>query len=148
MDDIAIVGGGPVGSRLAYQLTGYGYRVAVFEAKEADNHGACCTGIVSQECRRTFAIPDDIVLRQPRQARLFSPSGKELLIGRETPQATVLDRAAFDRYLAQLAQESGADYHYASTVTGLETYPDKVELRINHRGKDYQHQARAVALEG
>jgi flavin-dependent dehydrogenase len=58
----------------------------------------------------------------------------------------VLDRAAFDRYLARLAREAGADYHYATTVTGLETSPDSVELRVKHRSKDYQHQARAVTL--
>ncbi len=34
MYDVAVIGAGPVGSRLAYRLAGQGYRVVVVEQKE------------------------------------------------------------------------------------------------------------------
>ena len=64
MYDVAIIGGGPVGSRLAQRLADLGYGVAVIEQKEQPGKQVCCTGIVSKECLGSFAVPDDLILRK------------------------------------------------------------------------------------
>jgi len=56
MYDVIVVGGGPIGSRVAYQLAVSGYRVLVAEAKEHLGEPVCCTGIISLECVNSFSV--------------------------------------------------------------------------------------------
>ena len=72
---MVVIGGGPIGSRVAYQLAGMGYGVAVVEQKEGLGGAVCCTGIISRECVDSFAIDESIIFRWVNSARLFSPSG-------------------------------------------------------------------------
>ena len=48
MLDVAVVGGGPAGSRVAYKLAELGHQVAVLEKRDAVGEKSCCTGIISQ----------------------------------------------------------------------------------------------------
>ena len=146
MYDVAIIGGGPVGSRLAQRLAGLGYGVAVIEQKEQPGKQVCCTGIVSKECLGSFAVPDDLVLRKLSSARLISPSGKVLRLWREEAQACVLDRAGFDITLAQRARDAGARYLFNSPVKKLEVASDKVSIEIVQDGETVDCDARAVVI--
>ena len=87
MSDVVVIGGGPTGSHVAYKLAGMGYEVVVAEKKERVNEPVCCTGIVGQECTRSFVIDDNVILRSVNSARLFSPSGNEIRLWREEAQA-------------------------------------------------------------
>ena len=107
MYDVAVIGGGPVGSRVAYHLAGRGYGVVVLEQKAGTGDRLCCTGIISRECAKSFAISDRLILRQANSAVLFAPSGKALRLWRDEVQASILDRAGFDIALARQAQDSG-----------------------------------------
>ena len=60
--DVVVIGGGPVGSYVAYKLAGMGYGVVVVEQKERLGERVCCTGIISQECVSSFAIDDNVIL--------------------------------------------------------------------------------------
>ena len=116
MCDIAVIGGGPVGSHVAYKLAGMGYRVVVLEQREKLGEQVCCTGIIGKECVDSFAIDDHVILRWVNSARLFSPSGKSLRLWRQENQACILDRAAFDVAMAGRAQGRGVEYVFNSPV--------------------------------
>ena len=75
MYDVIVVGGGLVGSYVAYKLAGKGHRVVVLERKKRIGEKVCCTGIIGMECVSSFDIESDVILRQVNSARLFSPSG-------------------------------------------------------------------------
>jgi len=62
--DVAVIGGGPVGSQVAYKLAEMGYRVVVMEQKKRLGEPVCCTGIISQECVSSFAIDESVIFRQ------------------------------------------------------------------------------------
>ena len=146
MYDVAIIGGGPVGSRVASRLAGMGHRVVVLEQKERAGEGVCCTGIVSQECTRTFAIEDDLILREVVSATLFSPSGKALRLERPDTRACILDRPAFDNALARRAQDKGAEYVFSSRANNLEVGSDRVKIETLRQGKRTHFEARAVVI--
>ena len=146
MYDIAVIGGGPVGSRVASRLAGMGHRVVVLEQKERPGEGVCCTGIVSQECTRTFAIEDDLILREVVSATLFSPSGKALRLERPDTRACILDRPAFDNALAHHAQDKGAEYLFSSRANNLEVGSDRVKIETLRQGKRTHFEARAVVI--
>lgn len=76
---MVVIGGGPVGSYVAYKLAGMGYGVAVVERKEILGKPVCCTGVISQECVSSFAIDDSVILVRADSARLFSPQGSRSL---------------------------------------------------------------------
>ncbi|HXZ94601.1 MAG TPA: NAD(P)/FAD-dependent oxidoreductase, partial [Dehalococcoidia bacterium] len=114
--DVVIVGAGPVGSYVAYRLAKLGYKVTVLERRARIGDTVCCTGIIGKECFDQFPIVNNGVLTEYSSAKFFSPSGKCLSLSRDTVQAYVVDRAAFDRALAQKAQEQGVDYLLSARV--------------------------------
>lgn len=146
MYDVAVVGGGPVGSYVAYKLAEMGYGVVVLERKERPGEQVCCTGIISQECVSSFDVDDDVILRRANSARLFSPSGGVVRLWREEPQACIVDRAAFDRAMASKAQGKGAEYQLSSLVKGITFRDDRVEVEVACQKKKLNFESRAVVI--
>jgi geranylgeranyl reductase family protein len=144
--DIVVIGGGPVGNRIAYQLADSGHKVVVLEQKERPGEMVCCTGVVSQECTRSFAIEDNLILRQVASASLFSPSGKMLRLERMDTQACILDRLAFDTTLARRAQDKGAEYVFSSPAKNLEVGSERVKIETLQQGERTYFEARAVVI--
>lgn len=132
--DVIVIGGGPVGSYMAYKLAGAGYKVVVLEQEEKVRERICCTGIVGKECIRSFdIISDDVILKRVNSARIFSPSGKLLRLWREEVQACILDRAAFDVLMASRAIERGAEYIYNSRVRDIEVQGDIINAETTNK---------------
>ena len=146
MHDVIIVGGGPVGSHVACQLASRGCKVAVLERKRRSGEPVCCTGIVGQECVKSFAIEDDVILRTVNSARLFSPSGNQLRLFREETQACILDRAAFDTAMARRAQNKGAEYILETLVRDVVVDEEKVTVMASRNGESSSFEARAAVV--
>ncbi|MDO8578352.1 MAG: NAD(P)/FAD-dependent oxidoreductase [Dehalococcoidales bacterium] len=135
MYDIAVIGAGPVGSRMAFQLAGLGYRVVVVDKKADIGGPVCCTGIIGRECADSLSLHNNIVFRQTNAARLFSPSGKEVRVWRPEPQATILDRPAFNAAMAARAQKQGAEYRLNTPVSNIAVAEGGASLKLASREK-------------
>ena len=144
--DTIVVGGGPIGSYAAYKLAEKGHRVMVLERKRRVGEPVCCTGIIGQECVNSFAIENNVILRQVNSASLFSPSGNMLRLWRKETQACILDRAAFDMAMAGRARSAGADYILNSLVTDITIEKDKVLVEASHQGGGLNFESRAVVI--
>ena len=86
MYDVTVIGAGPAGSQVAFRLARLGYSVVVVEKKDRLDEPVCCTGIIGQECIRSFEISEKVIHRQANGARIFSPSRKMLSVWRQEPQ--------------------------------------------------------------
>jgi len=128
-----IVGAGPIGSYIAYRLAKLGYKVCVCERRPRVGDAACCTGIIGKECFDRFPVVNNGVLTQASSAKFFSPSGKCLRLSKDTVQAYIVDRVAFDRALAQKAQEQGADYLLAARVQDISSRDNCIEATVEHK---------------
>ena len=146
MYDVIVIGGGPVGSYVAYKLAGMGHKVMVLERKRRIGESVCCTGIIGQECVSSFTIDDNVILRPVNSAKLFSPSGNLLRLWREEPQAYVLDRAAFDIAMANRAQGNGAEYILDSPVSNIEVEDDRVKVEAIHQKAGLSLEARGAVI--
>ncbi|MBI4187794.1 MAG: NAD(P)/FAD-dependent oxidoreductase [Chloroflexi bacterium] len=144
--DVVVIGGGPVGSHLAYRLAGMGYRVVVIEQKESQEEPVCCTGIISQECVVSFAIDESVIFRRVNSARIFSPSGKLISLWRQQPQACIVDRAAFNAALANRARENGVEYVLNSLVSNIDVHNDGVRVEVTHQGEPQFVEARTAVI--
>ncbi|MGB2853012.1 MAG: NAD(P)/FAD-dependent oxidoreductase, partial [Dehalococcoidia bacterium] len=105
--DIAVAGAGVAGSYIAYRLASLGYKVAVLEEYERIGEPVQCTGIIGAECFERFPFFEGTIWRTANSAKLFSPAGKEIWLHRDSVQAYIINRAAFDQRLADKAREQG-----------------------------------------
>lgn len=146
MYEVIVIGGGPVGSSVAYRLAAAGYRVVVLEKREKPGGKVCCTGIVSQQCVSSWAISDSVILRRVNSGRVVSPSGKLLKLWRPETQACIVDRAAFDLALARRAQGEGVEYQFNTLATDLAVSGDGVKVIATSQGERLNLMAKAVVI--
>ncbi len=128
MYDLAVAGAGVAGSYIALRLASLGYKVVVLEEHEKIGEPVQCTGIIGAECYERFPLFDGTVLGAANSAKLFSPSGREIRLHRDSIQAYIVDRAAFDVELAEKAREHGAHYHLGSRVKNIVVLDDSVRM--------------------
>jgi len=141
-----VVGAGPAGSYLAYRLAKLGHRVIVFEQRPKVGDAVCCTGIVGKECFDRFPIANNAILTQASSAKFFSPSGKLLSLRKETVQAYVIDRAAFDGALSRRAQDEGADYLLSARVDDIALAGHCVRAEVAYGGRMTNFDAKVVVI--
>jgi digeranylgeranylglycerophospholipid reductase len=144
--DVIVVGAGPAGSYIAYQLASSGHGVAVFEEKDASGLNACCTGIISTECLQSLDPGKDMILTEVKSAEFYSPSGRCLRFQTDKIQAYVVDRVSLDKALDSKAQYKGAQYFFSSPVIDILPGKDSVGVVALCSGTREIFSARAVVL--
>ena len=144
--DVIIVGAGPAGSYIAYELASSGQDVAVFEEKSAPGLNACCTGIISTECLQSLDPGTDVILTRVNSAKFFSPSRRCLRFQTERVQAYVVNRLLLDKALASKAQSQGAQYFFSSQVLDIIPRRDSIQAETLCSGAREIFSARAVIL--
>jgi digeranylgeranylglycerophospholipid reductase len=144
--DVIIVGAGPAGSYIAYELASLGHAVAVFEEKSAPGLNACCTGIISTECFQSLGLTTDGILTEVNSAKFFSPSGRYLRVQTENVQAYVVNRLLLDKAIALKAQSQGAQYFFSSAVIDIIPANNNIQVETLCSGTREIFTARAVVL--
>lgn len=150
MHDVIVIGGGPVGSRVAFKLAEYGCKTMVIERKESLEEPVCCTGIIGMECVRRFDIEESVIYRQFNSAGVYSPSGNIIRLWRKEPQACIVNRSAFNVFFAARASERGAEYLLGSRVTKIQVGDNgvRVESAGSGGGSDVFEARAAVIATG
>ncbi|WP_409200898.1 geranylgeranyl reductase family protein [Methanobrevibacter sp. DSM 116169] len=104
--DVVIVGGGPIGSNLACNLSKSNLSICLIEKKDIVGVPLQCAGIVSKHILDYINIPQEIILNQVKGAFLHSQNNI-LKVNKEDPVAIIIDRIKFDQYLFDKAISSG-----------------------------------------
>ncbi|MFC1919440.1 NAD(P)/FAD-dependent oxidoreductase [Chloroflexota bacterium] len=146
LDDVLVIGGGPVGSRVAAGLANSGYRVKVLEQDSQEGERKCCTGLVGLECVKRFAITAESVIRPLNSAVFHSPGGKEIKLEREGAQAYVLNRYSLDRALVREAGKKGTEYIFSCKVTNAIGIDGHVQVDTIYGGEERSFNARSIVL--
>ena len=119
--DVAVVGGGPVGSYLALQLAKLGVSAAVFEEHPQIGVPSHCAGHISIRSLKAmglYPLPG-IVENNFSVANFYSPQGTKFSLHLSAPVTTALNRAKFDQMLAEQAEAAGARFQLSSRVESL-----------------------------
>ncbi|MFC1846739.1 geranylgeranyl reductase family protein [Chloroflexota bacterium] len=146
MQDVVIAGGGPIGSHIALRLAEAGYDVLVLEKREAIGGRVCCAGILGQECITSYNIDSSLIMRQANSAKIFSPSGRLIHLWRQQNQASIVDRAAFDLFMADRAITAGAEYIFNCNAKDIEVKKDSIIVRATEDGIKQEYEARALVI--
>ncbi len=141
MHDVIVIGGGPVGLRVAQKVAKAGYDTLVLEEDRAIGAPVQCAGLVSPrvvQMTGTKSIVGDF-----NRATIHPPDAEPLEIVSPVPKAYVLDRGAFDREMVTKAKMNGAEIRIGSRVTGWDR---KGKIVFRQEGK--KHSARAEVVIG
>jgi len=144
--DVIIIGAGPAGSYIAYELASSGYDVAVFEEKSAPGLNACCTGIISTECFQSLGLSTDGILTRINSAKFLSPSGRCLRLQTENNLAYVVNRLLLDKAITSKAQSRGAQYFFSSPVIDIIRGRSNIQVETLCSGAREIFNARVVVL--
>ncbi len=119
--DVAIIGGGPVGSYAALQLAKLGVSVTVFEEHPQIGLPSHCAGHISIRSLKTLGLypMPGVVENNFSAANFYSPQGSQFSLKLSAPVTTALNRAKFDQYLAAQAEKAGAQFVFNSRVEAL-----------------------------
>ena len=107
--DVLVVGAGPAGSTLAYELARRGHDVRVLEEHDRIGYPVQCAGLVSRRAL-SLAGSERTVRRAVRGAAVFGPSLRSIQFRATEPRAFVIDRGAWDVELADRAARAGAKF--------------------------------------
>ena len=107
--DAVIVGAGPVGSTIAYYLSGNGLDVAIVDKKKQIGYPLQCAGILSRHIFEVNELPDEVIVNAVRGAFLHT-NNHILKVRKDEPVAYVIDRVAYDNFLFDRAVECGAEF--------------------------------------
>ncbi len=136
MDDVTVVGAGPAGLRCATLLEENGVDLAVLDSKKALGEPVQCSGLISRNLDRFLKVPDDCIEHEVSGAVVRGPGGRELRLEKKGGAAYVIDRRAFDRFLAG---QVSSEIRLGTMVRGLRLSGQGASLRTN-RG-DFRSQA-------
>ena len=146
MYDALVIGGGPVGSYIAKGLASKGHSVGVLEKGTVENKKICCTGIISKNCYRSYLADKDLILKNGRSAKVYSPSGKLLSISHREDQAYIINRSALDSAMAADAIGAGAEYFHKCTVKNLEIPKERIRIDYQKGSQFGTSEAKTVII--
>jgi digeranylgeranylglycerophospholipid reductase len=148
--DVVVVGGGPCGSFTALSLARLGVNVRVFEEHGEIGVPSHCAGHLSVSGLKLlglYPLPSEIVENTFYGAIFCSPKGKELSIRLSSPVTCVVNRVLFDKRVAEMAKDAGADYSLNSMVESLITEDDFVKGVVVRRGKTKERFSAKVVVD-
>ncbi|MCL6477732.1 MAG: NAD(P)/FAD-dependent oxidoreductase [Peptococcaceae bacterium] len=134
--DVLVVGGGPAGCFTAANIAGNGFKVLVIEEHKKIGEPVQCAGFVSPRTLSLVSAPGDLSLGEYSGARIISSMGSQLLIKGEKMYAQAVDRSAFDRHVAGLAREAGAEIMTGAKATGIRRNANGFKVNINVAGRE------------
>lgn len=107
--EVLVVGAGPAGSVVAYELARRGHQVVVLEEHGRVGYPVQCAGLVSERVLE-IAGGRGMVRRPVHGASVFAPSLRSVSFSAAEPRAYVIDRAGLDIHLADRAANAGATF--------------------------------------
>ena len=126
--DVIVVGAGPAGSTLAYELAGRGIGVLVLEKEKLPRYKCCAGGVTSKAAKLLdfdiSEVVEDVVYEVSFTFNLGSP-----YLGQHgQPLIYTVMRDVFDYFLVERAQQLGAVLMDGQKVTQIQVSADWVEI--------------------
>lgn len=112
MHDVAVVGGGPAGSRTA-ALLARNHDVVVIEEHRRSGIPMQCAGLVTDDVIKLSGVKPDI-LSTILGADVVFPDGTVVPVHSKVPIARAIDREDLDSKIAGSAMDAGAEFMYGT----------------------------------
>ena len=117
--DVIVIGAGPGGLSAARGLAADGHAVLVVEEHDTVGQPVHCTGLLGLEAFDELDLPRETIRTVLRSARFRGAGGRSVAVDANGVAAAVVDRAAFDRALAQQALTAGVELRCGHRVQAI-----------------------------
>ncbi len=138
--DVLVVGAGPAGSTAARALALGGARVRLLERSRFPRNKPCGGGLTTRALGRfphLAAALDCVETHYISRLYLEGPAGRGVVLTSPTPAVVTVRRVEFDRALAELAVEAGAELIEGAWVSGASA--DEDGARVTARdGREFR----------
>ena len=135
MYDVVIVGAGPVGGRLATELSARGISTLMLEEHAEIGRPFQCAGLVNPPAMQMVGL-EDTILQNVDGALIHSPSGIMVPVGKDGRVRThVVCRKKFDQGVVAQAMNKGAHLWLLSRPTSAEVTKEGVSLVVERKAK-------------
>lgn len=133
MQDIIIIGGGPVGLLSAIEAAKKGLSPLILEEHREIGVPDHCAGLVSVKGMRKLGIKgfENSILNKVKNAIIHSPSDFKLQLIRENTQAYVFNREKLDKWLSNIANSLGVEIKLKSKVLKIKRKNKKIIVYTN-----------------
>jgi geranylgeranyl reductase family protein len=125
--DVIIVGAGPAGSTLAYELVTKGIGVLLLEKEKLPRYKCCAGGVTSKATRLLNFDISEVVEDVIHEINFTFNLGSPYRGQHSQPLMHTVTRDAFDHFLVKRAQQLGAALMDGQSVTRLQVSGDWVE---------------------
>jgi geranylgeranyl reductase family protein len=126
--DVIVVGAGPAGATLAYELARMGVGVLVLEKEKLPRYKCCAGGVTGKAAKLLdfdiSEVVEDVIYELSFAFNLDSPHLRQ----HSQPLIYTVMRDAFDYFLVQKAQQRGAVLMDGQKVTQVQVNADCVEV--------------------
>jgi digeranylgeranylglycerophospholipid reductase len=141
--DSLVVGAGPAGLLAAKEIASRGFSVKILEEHSRVGVPSHCAGVVSIEGLRRIGVEtsEKFIQNEIVGGLIYSPDGQCIKIRDTHPRAYVVDRAALDQHLAEMAMDAGAEIALGKRVEKLMLSEGRV---IGASGAGWTEEARLV----
>ena len=141
--DVTIIGAGPIGSTLAYELAKEDIKVALIDKKKLIGLPLQCAGIINKRVLDINQFPEELILNKAKGAFLHSRT-HSLTVSKEECHALIIDRVALDQFLYKRAIENGADSYLSSKVVSI----DELEGKVTFQNESAEKTIRSKIIVG
>ena len=141
--DVTIIGAGPIGSTLAYELAKEDINVCLIDKKKVIGLPLQCAGIINKRVLEINQFPDELILNKAKGAVLHSKN-HSLTVSKEEEQAIIIDRIALDQFLYNRAIENGAHPYLSSKVVAI----DDVEGIVSFQNESTKKSIKSKIIVG
>jgi len=143
MLDALVIGAGPSGSRVAWNLAKAGYSTTVVEEDDVLGEPCQCAGLITP---RTFEYLGykRPVHQEMNGARLWGPNDSFLDFQASETKALVIDRPDLDRSIANKAIEAGADVKVGHRYLGHKKSKNGITATIQSKSGRFEIDTRLL----
>src|SRR3989442_320532 len=121
-----------------------GLRTALVEDPREIGTPRDCSGKLQLHAFREFNLPERLILNTLQAGAFYAPNGAVARVRRAVPDSHVVDRAVFDRWLVDQAQERGAELLLDTRLRTAERDNGAVRVTGERSGKAFSATAALI----
>ncbi len=149
--DILVIGSGPAGSTFARVVAEERDVLVVDKRKQVGVPVRCGEGLGAREViAQGLELPKHVISTEIVGAKVVGPRGEKIVWKDEETKGWVLERKAFDQWLAELATKKGARIKVYTRAVDIKKVEDGFVVKLQH-GADEPYEVKAklvVSAEG
>lgn len=117
--DVVVAGAGPAGCAAAGECARLGLKTLCIEEHGTIGYPVQCAGLLSNAAFAECRVSDRSVLNRVSGARVLSSQGSGIFIDAKKTMASVVDRGALDREMAEHAAADGAEFQIRTSACDI-----------------------------